>query len=103
MPVELPPSTTIADGLRGQRPGEVPWPIIRRRVDSLIGVTDEAISEALGVLRHAGVPAEPSGAVGLAGALATRTSGRSVVIVSGGNTPEALSAIPLQHKEKERV
>lgn len=103
MPVELPPSTTLADGLRGQRPGEVPWPIIRRRVDSLVGVADDAISDALGVLRGAGVPAEPSGAVALAGALATGSPGRAVVIVSGGNTPEALSAILRNHKEKERV
>jgi threonine dehydratase len=102
-PVELPPSATVADGLRGQRPGEVPWPIIRRRVDSLVSVTDEAIVDALEVLRRNGVPAEPSGAVALAGALATGFHGKSVVIVSGGNTPEALSATLRHHKKKERV
>ncbi|WSG33987.1 pyridoxal-phosphate dependent enzyme [Micromonospora ureilytica] len=84
-PTELPPSMTIADGLRGQRPGAVPWPIIRHRVDDLIGVTDEAITHALGVLRRAGVSAEPSGAVALAGALRRGSAGRAVVIVSGGN------------------
>ncbi|MEV4313129.1 pyridoxal-phosphate dependent enzyme [Actinocrispum sp. NPDC049592] len=103
MPVQLPPSSTIADGLRGQRPGEVPWPIIRRRVDDLIGVTDDAITHALEVLRRAGVAAEPSGAVALAGALAGGFRGRAVVIVSGGNTPEALAAVMRQHKERERV
>lgn len=91
-PVELPPSTTIADGLRGQRPGAVPLPIVRRRVDELIGVTDDAIVQALGVLRGVGIAAEPSGAVALAGAMQSRYVGRTVAVVSGGNTPEALSA-----------
>ncbi|GIJ29453.1 hypothetical protein Vqi01_46150 [Micromonospora qiuiae] len=84
-PTELPPSMTIADGLRGQRPGAVPWPIIRHRVDDLIGVTDEAITHALGILRRAGVSAEPSGAVALAGALRRGSAGPAVAIVSGGN------------------
>jgi threonine dehydratase len=90
-PVELPPTRTIADGLRGQRPGEVPWPIIRHRADDLISVTDEEIGHALAVLRRAGVAAEPSGAVALAGAMGSKFAGRAVVIVSGGNTPHALS------------
>jgi threonine dehydratase len=92
-PVQLPPATTIADGLRGQRPGEVPWPIIRRRVDDLVGVTDDEIGNALAVLRRAGVAAEPSGAVALAGAMGSAFLGRAVVIVSGGNTPLALSTM----------
>jgi len=92
-PVQLPPATTIADGLRGQRPGEVPWPIIRRRVDDLVGVTDDEIGHALAVLRRAGVAAEPSGAVALAGAMGSGFPGRAVVIVSGGNTPLALSTM----------
>lgn len=84
-PTELPPSRTIADGLRGQRPGAVPWPIIRRRVDDLIAVTDDAITRAMTVLHRAGVRAEPSGAVALAGALQHGSAGRAVAIVSGGN------------------
>ncbi|CAM3846558.1 threonine/serine dehydratase [Kibdelosporangium persicum] len=92
-PVELPPSTTIADGLRGQRPGEVTWPIIRHRIDDMIGVTDDAVTDAQAALHRAGVAAEPSGAVALAGALESGFTGRAVVIVSGGNTPEALSTI----------
>lgn len=92
-PIELAPSMTVADGLRGQRPGAVPWPIIRRRVDDMVGVSDDAINDALNVLHSAGVAAEPSGAVALAGALRSGLRGRAVVIVSGGNTPEALSSI----------
>lgn len=95
-PAEVPPSRTVADGLRGQRPGAVPWPIIRDRVDELVGVTDDAITHALGVLRRAGVRAEPSGAVALAGALRHRRPGPAVAVVSGGNgTPEERPADPL--------
>jgi threonine dehydratase len=90
-PVELPPSATIADGLRAQRPGSVPYPIIRDRVDDLLGVTDEATGEAMRLLHSHGVMAEPSGCVALAGALQLRLPGRVAVIVSGGNTAAALA------------
>lgn len=95
-PVEVPPPDTIADGLRGQRPGELIFPIVRRRVDELIGVTDAAISEAMAALRGCGIDAEPSGAVALAGALTAGFAGTAAVIVSGGNT-----AAHLTHTEKE--
>jgi threonine dehydratase len=90
-PVELEPPVTIADGLRAQRPGEVPFPIIRDRVDDLVGVTDEAIGDAMRLLHSNGVEAEPSGCVALAGALRSGITGRAAVIVSGGNTPAALA------------
>ncbi|HWM02340.1 MAG TPA: pyridoxal-phosphate dependent enzyme, partial [Actinophytocola sp.] len=93
-PVRIPPPATIADGLRGQCPGEVPFPIIRRRVDAMVGVTDEAVRHALDLLRRNGIDAEPSGAVALAGALDHGFRGRAVVIVSGGNTPAALDHHP---------
>ncbi|MBB5857466.1 threonine/serine dehydratase [Amycolatopsis umgeniensis] len=86
-PVEVPPSDTVADGLRGQRPGAIPFPIIQRRVDEMIEVTDEAILAATELLHRNGIEAEPSGSVALAGALRTRFAGRAVAIVSGGNTP----------------
>ena len=59
----------------------------------MVGVTDEAINDALSVLHDAGVAAEPSGAVALAGAMRAGFHGRAVVIVSGGNTSDALSAM----------
>jgi threo-3-hydroxy-L-aspartate ammonia-lyase len=91
-PVRVPPQDTIADGLRGQCPGERLLPIIRARVDELIGVTDEEISHAAALLRAGGVEAEPSGSAALAGALRLGCAGRAVAVVSGGNTPSALSA-----------
>ncbi len=92
-PVEVPPSDTVADGLRGQRPGAIPFPIIRRRVDEMIEVTDEAILAAMDLLHRNGVEAEPSGSVALAGALRTGFAGRAVAIVSGGNTPRRFRAV----------
>ncbi|MFI9005968.1 threonine/serine dehydratase [Actinosynnema sp. NPDC053489] len=100
-PVAVPPPRTIADGLRGQRPGRVTLPVIAGRVDDLVGVTDDAIAHAAALLRRAGVHAEPSGAVALAGALESGFTGTAAVVVSGGNTAEALAstglAVPPQH------
>jgi len=91
-PVRLPPSDTVADGLRGQRPGRVPYPIIRDRVDDMVAVSDTAILAAAALLGRYGVEAEPSGAVALAGALRAGRGDRAVAIVSGGNTTAALTA-----------
>lgn len=92
-PLRLPPSDTVADGLRGQQPGAVPYPIIRDRVDDMVTVSDADILAATALLGRFGVEAEPSGAVALAGALrAGRRRDRAVAIVSGGNTSAALRA-----------
>lgn len=90
-PVRLPPTTTVADGLRGQSPGAVPFPIVRDHVDELIVVEEEAIVAAAEQLHRLGVNAEPSGAVALAGALRAGRREQAVAIVSGGNTPERLA------------
>ncbi|MFF4850207.1 threonine/serine dehydratase [Streptomyces sp. NPDC001194] len=90
-PVRLAPGDTVADGLRGQQPGAVPYPIIRDRVDDLITVSDAQILDAAALLRRRGFEAEPSGAVALAGAIrAGRGTGLAVAVVSGGNTKAAL-------------
>lgn len=96
-PVEVPPPDTVADGLRGQRPGVVPLPIVAARVDDLLAVTDDEIRAGVALLHRAGIPAEPSAAVALAGALADQhdgpaTAGPAVAVVSGGNTAAALAA-----------
>ncbi|MET9882855.1 pyridoxal-phosphate dependent enzyme [Streptomyces sp. NPDC006430] len=92
-PLRLAPGDTVADGLRGQQPGAVPYPIIRDRVDDLITVSDVEILAAAALLRRRGFEAEPTGAVALAGAMRVgRGNGRSVAIVSGGNTTAALTA-----------
>ncbi|MFF1272611.1 threonine/serine dehydratase [Streptomyces marokkonensis] len=92
-PVQLPPCATVADGLRGQRPGRVPYPIIRDRADDLIAVGDAEILAAAALLHRLGIDAEPSGAVALAGALRAGRRERAVAVVSGGNTPARLHAL----------
>ncbi|MFJ9721321.1 threonine/serine dehydratase [Streptomyces sp. NPDC101209] len=89
-PVQLPPSDTVADGLRGQRPGHHTYPIIRDRVDDLIAVGEAEILAAAALLRRHGVDAEPSGAVALAGALRAGRRETAVAVVSGGNTAARL-------------
>lgn len=96
-PVRLPPCATVADGLRGQSPGTVPYPIIRDRVDELIAVGDAEILAATALLHRLGVDAEPSGAVALAGALRAGRRERAVAIVSGGNTPARLHTLHHSH------
>jgi threonine dehydratase len=96
-PVTLPASRTVADGLRGQQPGAVPYPIIRDRADDLVTVTDDEIRDAVALLARHGVDAEPSGAVAFAAARRhTARPGRmplgaTVAIVSGGNTGTAIT------------
>ncbi|MEV6579639.1 pyridoxal-phosphate dependent enzyme [Streptomyces sp. NPDC051582] len=94
-PVRLAPGDSVADGLRGQQPGVVPYPVIRDRVDDLIAVSDAEILAAAALLRRRGVEAEPSGAVALAGAIRAGRGGGAgpcVAVVSGGNTKAALMA-----------
>ncbi|MFJ6861721.1 pyridoxal-phosphate dependent enzyme [Streptomyces werraensis] len=93
-PVQLPPTRTVADGLRGQRPGRFTYPIIRDRVDDLVAVGEAEILAAAALLHRHGVDAEPSGAVALAGALrAARRREAAVAVVSGGNTTARLHTL----------
>jgi threonine dehydratase len=78
---------TIADGLQATTPGERTFEINRRLVDEVRTVTDREIVRAMAFLfERMKIVVEPSGAVGVAAALAGRGLGRRVgVIVSGGN------------------
>lgn len=85
------PSThpdTIADGLRSSL-GERPFAEIRRRVDDITTVTDEAIVRGMRQLWEVlKIVVEPSGAVPYAALLGERTElrGRRIgIILSGGN------------------
>jgi threonine dehydratase len=80
---------TIADGARTPALGEIPFEIIRRNVDDIVTVSDPQIVTAMRFLwERMKLVVEPTGALGLAAALAgrVRVSGERVgVIVSGGN------------------
>ncbi len=87
---------TICDGARTPFVGAWTFPVIRERVDRIITATDAEVSQAMRVMmERARLVVEPTGALGLAGAMKMRgeISGKRVgVIVSGGNVD--LDAIP---------
>jgi len=88
---------TIADGLRSNTLGLLPWEHIQAYVDDIITVTEDEIRAAVAVLARRGrIVAEPSGAVAAAAYLYRADElppGRSVAaVVSGGNVEPSLLA-----------
>ena len=86
---------TIADGIGVRQPVPEALDDLKGLVDEMILVPDDRIVEAMRLLhRHAGLVAEPSGAVGLAGLLQEqeRFRGETVgTVICGGNlTPEQM-------------
>ncbi|MEN0102252.1 MAG: threonine ammonia-lyase [Curtobacterium sp.] len=87
-PVTIQTTPTIADGIAVARPGELNFPIIRDLVDDIVTVSDDDVARALLVLlERAKLVVEPAGAVGVAAIMsgAVRDTGRTVVLLSGGN------------------
>jgi threonine dehydratase len=85
-PVTLEQSSTIADGLRALRPGDLTFAHVQAFVDEIVTVTDEAIASAVKWLfREAQIVAEPSGATSVAAVLqAVSVRPGTVAVVSGG-------------------
>jgi threonine dehydratase len=87
--VEIPPPTTIADGLRAQKPGAITFPIIQKLVDDIVLVSDNEIRDAMRFfLTRMKIVVEPSGAAAPAAVLCGKIPGpmrRAGIIVSGGN------------------
>jgi threonine dehydratase len=88
-PVEIPPPTTIADGLRSPKPGIITFPIVEKLVDDIVLVSDDEIREAMRFcLTRMKFVAEPSGAAAPAAVLFGKlpaAAARVGIIVSGGN------------------
>ncbi|MGE2727170.1 threonine ammonia-lyase [Mycolicibacterium pulveris] len=82
---------TIADGLRSQ-PSELTFTHLQAVLDGIITVTEDEIRSAVRELAvRARMVSEPSGAVGLAAYRQGSTpSGRTVMVLSGGNIEPAL-------------
>ena len=85
---------TIADGLAAPMTGELNYEIVKRYVDDVIVIDDDAIAEGVRqLLFSAKLLAEPAGAAGvgalLAGAVPVREGERVAAIVSGGNVDPA--------------
>jgi threonine dehydratase len=88
---------TIADGLRTNSLGVLPWEHVQAYVDDIITVTEDEIRSTVAVLARRGrLVAEPSGAVTTAAYLHHAEQlppGRSVAaVVSGGNLDPSLLA-----------
>lgn len=87
---------TMADGLRTNSLGPLPFEHLRRFMDGIVTVTEHEIADAMRQLaRRARLVVEPSGAVGMAADLAgrlDRTDGDDarVVVISGGNVDPEL-------------
>lgn len=87
-PVTVATKPTIADGIAVARPGDLNFPIIRDHVDQIVTVSDDDVARALLVLlERAKLVVEPAGAVGVAAIMAgaVHDTGRTVVLLSGGN------------------
>ena len=82
---------TMADGLRTQSLGPLPFEHLRRYLDVVVTVSEDEIADAMRVLAHrARLVIEPSGAAAMAAHLAGRAEPDAgddarVVILSGGN------------------
>ena len=87
--VEIPPPTTIADGLRSPTPGAITFPIIQQLVDDVVLVSEDQIREAMRFfLSRMKIVVEPSGATAPAAVMFGKVpSGakRVGIVVSGGN------------------
>jgi threonine dehydratase len=85
---------TIADGLRVQQLGKLPFANIRAYTREIVTVSEDAIKAAMKMIAaEARLVAEPSGAVALAGALKLGLDPKtSVAVLSGGNVELGLYA-----------
>ena len=95
--VRLDAVKTVADGLAAPFAGERNLEIIKRDVDDIVVISDEAIIDGLQFLvARARIVAEPAGAAAvgalLGGAVRAKPGERVVAVVSGGNIdPERLA------------
>ena len=96
--VAIPPSSTIADGLRVVTPGRLTFPILKELAEDVLTVSDEEIAEALRfILFRMKLLVEPSGATAAAAVLTGKLPvelKRIGVVLSGANIdPDALAKL----------
>jgi threonine dehydratase len=91
---------TIAEGIAVKRPGELTSAIVRDKVDDVVTVTDEEISQAIVLLlERAKLLVEGAGAAPLAALLNGRVGGDGpvAVLLSGGNIDPTLLITVMRH------
>ncbi|MEN3584947.1 threonine ammonia-lyase [Streptomyces sp. ZYX-F-203] len=99
-PVSIERPTTMADGIRVGRPGDVPFAIVDRSLDDLRVVGEDDLSAALLLcLERAKLVVEPAGASPVAALLADPRGfdGPVVAVLSGGNVDPVLMQRVLRH------
>ncbi|MFF3288005.1 threonine ammonia-lyase [Streptomyces sp. NPDC003023] len=99
-PVSIPTPSTMADGIKVGRPGDVPFKIIGDLVDDVRTVSEDALSSALLLcLERAKMVVEPAGASTVAALLSDPRSfeGPVVALLSGGNVDPLLMQRILRH------
>ncbi|GGD42080.1 putative threonine dehydratase [Microbacterium faecale] len=99
-PTQVTTRPTIADGIMVNRPGDVPFALIRDLVDEVVTVSDDDIARALlALLERAKQVVEPAGAVGVAAIMAgkIRAHGTTGVVLSGGNIDPLLMQRVVTH------
>lgn len=90
----------MADGIAVGRPGDVPFEIVRRLVDDMVTVSEEAMSGALvSLLERAKQVVEPAGAASVAAVLdhPDRFEPPVVAVLSGGNIDPLLLLRVIRH------
>ena len=81
-------ASTIADGIAVKAPGDLAFEVIRKYVDEIVTIDDEAIASAiLMLLERAKLVVEGAGAIGLAALLHGKipSQGPVACLISGGN------------------
>ena len=103
-PVGVASTVTIADGIAVKRPSELTLGLVERWLDDVVAVGEDEIAEAMVLLmERSKLVVEGAGAVGVAallcGLAAPASSGRTVVVLSGGNVdPGLLTALARRHE-----
>jgi threonine dehydratase len=88
VPVRIPASSGLADGLLAVEVGSVPFAHHQKYIDDVIAVDDSALRGAMRfLLDRMKIVAEPSGAITIAALLEglVRPAGPTVAVLSGGN------------------
>ena len=91
---------TIAEGIAVKRPGELTTAILRARLESVVTVTDDEISQAIVLLaERTKLVVEGAGAVGVAALVNGRVPGddAACVVLSGGNIDASLLISVMRH------
>jgi threonine dehydratase len=105
-PVAAPSVLTIADGIAVKRPGTLTLELLRRHVDDVVVVDEDATAEAMVLLMERGkLVVEGAGAVSVAallgGQVRPAAEGTTVAVLSGGNVDAGLLAAAARRTETQ--